>query len=86
MPGAATKNNRLSFTSALAANGKGLVLDCSWIREYCRAYKGNNYQEADFKRILGIVEGALVSPKRSRLSAAQNKAFHCERYDSEMHV
>jgi hypothetical protein len=61
--------NSKSLAQALAANGKGLVLDCSAIREYCRAYKSNNYQEADFKRILGIVEGALVSPKRFRLSS-----------------
>ena len=58
--------NSKSLARALFANGKALVLDCSAIREYCRTYKKNNYQEHDFKRILAIVEGAGPAPARPR--------------------
>ena len=60
--------NSKSLERALAANGKGLVLECSAMRDYCRMYKGNNYQEGDFERILAIVQGA-VSPKHGSSSS-----------------
>ena len=49
-----------SLAQALAANGKRLALDCSGVRDCCRAYKGNGYLERDFESILAIVETAAV--------------------------
>ena len=48
-----------SLAKALAANGKRLALDCSGVRDVCRAYKGGGYQQSDFQRILAI--GGLSS-------------------------
>ena len=41
------------------------------MRDYCRMYKGNNYQEGDFERILAIVQGAVsrVSPRHGSSSS-----------------
>jgi hypothetical protein len=55
-----------ALATALGANGKGVVLDCSGLRDCCRAYKHNKYQDGDFARILALVERAGSAGKEER--------------------
>ena len=65
------------LATALAARGKNLVLDCSSIREHCRAYKHNNYQEQDFEQILAILEDSRIAPVQPSSSSISHSFGWC---------